>query len=75
MPKTYTEESYTGKRLEMTAPELVDLYGSDRWGSSGQIETVKSGLDNTRAILGRLIEALSDKGLLTDDEVLKVIRG
>jgi hypothetical protein len=57
--------------------DWVEEYGGDRWGSIDVDATValRDEVQNTRAILARLIDAILTKSILTDEEVTEVIRG
>lgn len=43
--------------------------------SDGQIEIVKSELDDLKNIVARFIEAICDKGMLTEEEIVTIVRG
>lgn len=74
--KTFIDENpYNRNVTPETAIDLVEQYGGDPWGASGQVESLATQVHNTRKILGRLIQTLADKNLLTDSEVLSIIRG
>lgn len=41
----------------------------------GAVEQVGDDLEQTRALLARLVDAIAAKGLLSNDEIVKVLRG
>ena len=63
-----------GESEEVTA--MVRHYGSNRWCSNeGKLECMQEEIDNVRGILGRFLNAIADKKVFTDEELLMIIRG
>lgn len=61
-------------REEIT--DLVEEYGRYRWSDDiGQIEELKAEIANTRGILARFLDAVADRGMFSEDELAKIIRG
>jgi len=56
--------------------ELVEKYGRCRWNDSiRKIEELGVEIANTRGILARVLNAVADKGMFSEDELAKIIRG
>ena len=56
--------------------DLVEEYGRDRWNESrGQVEELKEEVKNIRGILARLVNAVADKAILSEEELVRIIRG
>ena len=55
--------------------DWVEEFGNDLWGETGALERTREEIKNTRAILARLMEALAEKQLFTQDELVEIIRG
>ena len=61
-------------REEVT--DLVEEYGRYRWNDSiGQIEELKAEIVNTRGILARFLDVVTDRGMFSEEELAKIIRG
>ncbi len=59
-------------RIE-TLRSLVECYLSGGDYDNGQLETLESGHSSTLEALGRLLQALHDKGVLSKEEVCLII--
>lgn len=56
--------------------DLVEEYGRYRWNENiGQIEELKAEVANTRSILARFLDAAAGKGMFSEEELAKIIRG
>ena len=70
MPKTLWKHTWSrGRRAITTAETAEALIEND----GGVAERAQSTAENTARALGRLVETLHEKGLLTTDEVQQVL--
>lgn len=71
-----TKTGWRGEEIELSLCEVAvaEIEGSPDYGS-GQLEELKYKHGRGSEILGRLIETLADKDLLTKDELELIIYG
>jgi hypothetical protein len=61
------------KPFDETVAEYTARCLDDRYGESGQLETLTTTCRNIRLSFGRLLEALASKRLLTAPEVTEIV--
>jgi hypothetical protein len=63
---------WMGKEIEMSVSSMIKREVDGRDHDRGSIEAATAGLDLCGEVIGRLVEALADKGLLSEDDVRRI---
>lgn len=74
MKQLVYKEPYTNKEpLTMSVQAAIGHYIDRRAYADGQIEQIGEQVSSNEKMLGKLVQALADKGLLQADDLLKML--